>query len=272
MSTHRYALALTPVIPIRTEPREGAEMESQLLFGELMSILETTERWLRIRSEADGSQGWIDRKMATEVTPDYVDWLRRQPQWVCRLPIADLHVDGSNRVVRISMGSTLPGYNPASGRFTVGALTFRLPLQSAMPVGDSHLRALLRTAELFVNTPYLWGGRNIFGLDCSGFVQVVFAMHGIRLPRNAREQALEGVPVASLAEAYPGDLVFFANDAGRITHVGILVAPDRILHCSGDVHVDPISPEGIRSERLGRLTHGAPQLRRLTQLSRRPTV
>lgn len=264
-----YGIALTPVIPMRASADEAAEMTNQLLFGDTFRILEERPRWYLVENIFDGDTGWIDWKMATPITEAYLTELAQKPLFVARQPITDLHQKGEKRPLRISMGSVLPGYDEQSGTFRVNDQLFTVPRRMAMPVKPSYIRALLRTAELFLNTPYLWGGRNIFGADCSGFVQVVYRMHGIFLPRNARQQILLGEPVASFTDAYPGDLAFFAKPDGKITHVGIVLTPDRILHCSGDVHVDKLTAEGIWSDRLQCYTHSEPILRRFAQLGRR---
>ena len=120
-----------------------------------------------------------------------------------------------------------------------------------------------------MNASYVWGGRLISGLDCSGLTQVVYRLNGIDLPRNARQQIACGEPVERFEDAYPGDLAFFAKDNGKITHVGIVYTPDSILHCSGDVHVDRLTAEGIWSDRLNTYTHSAPILRRFSSLKKR---
>lgn len=265
----KYGIALTPVIPMRASASEESEMTNQLLFGDTFRILEEVPRWYRVESLFDGDTGWIDWKMATEIEKSEVEALQSQPVYLARQPITDLHCKGEKRPIRISMGSLLPGYDPGSSSFTVAGQTFTVPPRMALEVKPSYIRALLRTAELFLNTSYLWGGRNIYGADCSGFVQVVYRMHGIDLPRNARQQILHGEPVESFADAYPGDLAFFGKPDGRITHVGIVLTPDTILHCSGNVHVDKLTAEGIWSDRLNCYTHSAPILRRYPQLKRR---
>lgn len=258
----KYGIALTPAIPMRSEAAEESEMTNQLLFGDTFRILDEKPRWFLVENLFDGDTGWIDWKMATLVDPSFIDELQRKPVYVVRLPIADIKRKGDNHPIRVAMGSVLPGYDPVSHSFEVNGMHFSLPARAVMEVVPSHIRALLRTAELYLNTSYLWGGRSIFCADCSGFVQIVYRMHGIDLPRNARQQIMHGEPVGSFAEAYPGDLAFFGKPDGRITHVGIVLTPDTIIHCSGDVHVDKLTADGIWSDRLQCYTHSAPILRR----------
>lgn len=265
----KYGIALTPVIPMRASAAEEAEMTNQLLFGDTFRIIEESPRWYLVENLFDGDTGWIDWKMATLVDDSFITTLQAKPLFVARQPITDLHRKGEKRPLRISIGSVLPGYDPQTSTFVVNDTTFTVAPRMAMQVQPSHIRALLRTAGLFLNTSYLWGGRGIFGADCSGFVQIVYRMHGIDLPRNARQQILHGEPVASFADAYPGDLAFFAKPDGKITHVGIVLTPETIIHCSGDVHIDKLTERGIWSDRLQTYTHSAPILRRFSQLKRR---
>lgn len=264
-----YAIALTPVIPMRSAPDEDAEMVSQVLFGEHFKILEERPRWYLIEHAFDGECGWIDWKMATLILDETAMGIEKETLWMVRHPVTDIRRKGDKTPIRISMGTVLPGYDPVKSEFGVEDKRFSIPARSVIEVKPSHLKALLRTAELFLNTSYLWGGRNIFGADCSGFVQVVYRLNGINLPRNARQQIAFGDPVESFEAVYPGDLAFFAKAGGKITHVGIVLTPDTIIHCSGDVHIDKLTAEGIWSDKLQCFTHGAPILRRFPQLRKR---
>ena len=123
--------------------------------------------------------------------------------------------------------------------------------------------ALESIAKQFLGTSYLWGGRSVFGIDCSGFVQMVFKLFNFKLPRDAYQQAEMGEAIGFLAEAKPGDLAFFDNEQGKITHVGILLAPDVIIHASAIVRIDPIDQAGIVSSSTGLRTHQLRTIRRI---------
>ena len=227
------------VVPLREEAREGAEQLTQLLFGEPCELTETQERWVLVRSLWDGQKGWADRKMMT--------------------------AEGENPPVprKLTMGSLVDGRRVLNGS---ERLTEALPLTR---------ENLLRIYEILADTPYLWGGKSQWGMDCSGMTQVVFSLFGINLLRNASEQVTQGTPVVSLADSRPGDLVFF-DHADRdpqtenresitrnrkISHVGILLSSDEVWHCSGWVRRDAIDPHGIRLPD-GSYTHHLAAIRR----------
>lgn len=223
------------VVPLREEPREGAEQATQLLFGEPCTLLDTQERWVRVRSEWDGQEGWADRKMMqlTGESP--------------RVP------------AKLTMGSMVDGQRVLTG-----------DIRLAEPLPFTHDN-LLRIYSILADTPYLWGGKSEWGMDCSGMTQVVFSLFGVQLLRNASEQITQGTPVPSLPEAQAGDLVFFDHafdnreprtENRRISHVGILLAKDEVWHCSGWVRRDAIDARGIRLED-GSYTHHLAAIRRM---------
>ncbi|MGB0522571.1 MAG: C40 family peptidase, partial [Flammeovirgaceae bacterium] len=157
----------------------------------------------------------------------------------------------------ISIGSVLPFYK--DGQFTIGEDIFQLENATATQSND-----LLITAEAYMHTPYLWGGKSIFGIDCSGFVQQVFkAAKDIKLPRDAYQQAEHGQFV-EYADATAGDLAFFENEKGRIIHVGILTDEREIIHASGRVKIDNFNPRGIISKETGKHTHKLSFIKRVS--------
>jgi len=109
----------------------------------------------------------------------------------------------------------------------------------------------------------LWGGRSPFGIDCSGFTQMVYKLCGMPLKRDAWMQAEQGQDIHLLDETQPGDLAFFDNEEGRIIHVGILTTKNRIIHASGKVRLDSIDHQGIFNSETKRYTHNLRLLKRL---------
>lgn len=265
------------VTPVRQEPSEGSEQLTQLLFGEVCQVLERLPRWTKIRSTVDGQAGWVDFKMVTSIG-DEVTGDEAKGIGVVAVPIAAATDMETGEELMLTLGTRLPNY--AHGTFEILGKKYLIN-----PTCVSHLEDALQTighpagyrlegkgeevctiAQTLLNAPYLWGGKNAMGIDCSGFTQVVYSVFGVNLLRNAREQITQGTPVASLAEAQAGDLAFFDHadrdpKATNISHVGLLLDKQTIIHCSGCVHVDYIDDMGIHLPD-GELTHHLVQIKR----------
>lgn len=265
------------VTPVRMEPSEGSEQLTQLLFGEVCQVLERLPRWTKIRSTMDGQTGWVDFKMVTSIG-DEAKGNEAKGIGVVALPIAPATDMETGEELMLTLGTRLPNY--AHGTFEILGKKYLIN-----PTCVSHLEDALQAighpagyrlegkgeevctiAQTLLNAPYLWGGKNAMGIDCSGFTQVVYSVFGVNLLRNAREQITQGTPVASLAEAQAGDLAFFDHadrdpKATNISHVGLLLDQQTIIHCSGCVHVDYIDDMGIHLPD-GELTHHLVQIKR----------
>ena len=270
-----YVIAHCTVTPVRQEPSEGSEQLTQLLFGEVCEVLDRLPRWTKIRSTLDGQEGWVDFKM---LSPAYSlsPITYSLPTTVVATPIAIATAMETGEELMLTLGTRLPNY--AHGTFEVLGKQYlinpacaSLPISnspSGRPIGGtpSYSHNVCAIAQTLLNAPYLWGGKNAMGMDCSGFTQVVYATQGINLLRNAREQMTQGELVASLADALPGDLAFFDHadrdpKATNISHVGLLLSPTEIIHCSGCVHIDTIDEQGVHLPD-GELTHHLVQIKR----------
>ena len=251
-----YVVANAPVVPVRENPSERAEQSTQLLFGEVCEVIERLNSWVKIRSTVDGQEGWVSFKMVT--LGDESMRLEGDESVVVSPMAVATPVDGGAEL-RLTLGTRLPNYS--NGTFEVLGQQYLID-SSCVKQED-----IVTIAQSLLNTPYLWGGKNMMGLDCSGFTQVVYAAMGINLLRNAREQVTQGELVSSLADAQPGDLAFFDHadrdpKATNISHVGLLLSPTKIIHCSGCVHIDTIDEEGIRLPD-GTLTHHLAKIKRI---------
>ena len=267
-----YVINHCPVTPVREEPAHAAEQATQLLFGEVCEVLDRHSSWTKIRSTMDGQLGWVVSKMLTPVSEEAIRLLGEKRETngesVVATPMAVVTDTKTGEQLMLTIGTRLPYYK--KGTFEVLGKKFKVDPRCVYEVkGDrSEVKGedVVRVAQSLLNVPYLWGGKNIMGYDCSGFTQTVYSVFGINLLRNAREQVTQGQVVGSLAEAQPGDLVFFdhldrAPEATRITHVGMLISPTEVIHCSGCVHVDKIDETGIRLAN-GELTHYLVQIKR----------
>jgi hypothetical protein len=193
---------------------------------------------------------------------------RQEPhaQGVVITPTAVATAKETGEKLILTIGTRLPNYK--KGTFQLLGKQYKIDPRCVYRLGNHEVTGedIVRVARSLLNVPYLWGGKNIMGFDCSGFTQTVYSVFGINLLRNAREQVTQGVEVKSLAEARPGDLVFFDHadrdpQATRITHVGILISPTEVIHCAGYVHIDKIDETGIRLAN-GHRTHHLAHIKR----------
>ena len=267
-----YVINHCPVTPVREEPAHAAEQATQLLFGEVCEVVDRHSSWTKIRSTMDGQVGWVVSKMLTPVSEEAIRLLgeRREAngEGVVAIPMAVATDTKTGEQLILTIGTRLPYYK--KGTFEVLGKKYKINPRCVYEVKGERSEVkgedVVRVAQSLLNVSYLWGGKNIMGYDCSGFTQTVYSVFGINLLRNAREQVTQGQVVGSLAEAQPGDLVFFdhldrAPEATRITHVGMLISPTEVIHCSGCVHVDKIDETGIRLAN-GELSHYLVQIKR----------
>ena len=273
-----FAINHCTVTPVRQEPSEGSEQLTQLLFGEVCEVLDRLPRWTKIRSLVDTQEGWVDFKMVTLTSePSEQLALRVLNAPVVAAPMAPATPMDGGADLLLTLGTRLPNY--AHGTFEILGQQYlidptcvnittaqRSTGEADLQQSDLQRSDLATIAQSLLNAPYLWGGKNAMGMDCSGFTQVVYAAMGVNLLRNAREQMTQGTLVSSLAEAQPGDLAFFDHadrdpKATNISHVGLLLSPTEIIHCSGCVHIDTIDEQGIHLSD-GELTHHLVQIKR----------
>ncbi|MBO4481031.1 MAG: C40 family peptidase [Bacteroidales bacterium] len=246
-----YGICNLSMIPMRSEPAETAEMTSQLLFGEAYAVLEEQGKWLKIATTDCQYEGWIDRKLFNPLRNEEAEAYLTGNKYIVKDLIWFIKEVGSDVTFPIFMGSSFP--YPHDGIVTLGNSQFVITMSEEK--SQTIVDTLLETATAYLHAPYLWGGRTPAGIDCSGFVQIVFKCCGISLPRDASQQALCGETVDFIGEAKAGDVAFFENEEGRIIHTGIIYDANRIIHASGRVRIDPIDQTGIFNQEQGRYTH-----------------
>ena len=266
-----YVIANATVVPVRENPSEGAEQLTQLLFGEVCEVLDRLPRWTKIRSTLDGQEGWVDFKMVSPASSLIASSPHRLEAIVAAPMAAATPMDGGADLL-LTLGTRLPNYS--HGTFEVLGQQYLIDptcvnittTQRSTGEADLQRSDLVTIAQSLLNAPYLWGGKNLMGIDCSGFTQVVYAAMGVNLLRNAREQITQGEVVSSLSDVQPGDLAFFDHadrdpKATNISHVGLMLSPTEIIHCSGCVHIGTIDEQGIHLPD-GTLTHHLVQIKR----------
>ena len=258
-----FGIADLSLIPMRSEKSDRSEMISQILFGEMYQVLEMDEKWVYVRLIHDGNEGWIDRKMYVPVSDEYVVKYRSESPMLTTEVFNIITKDGDYGNKLIVAGSVLPFFDVITKKMMIGEDSYTL-VSKIKDVGIDSLRDLIIDyALMYYNTPYLWGGRSPYGIDCSGLVQIVYRMAGIDLPRDAADQVNGGQDFSFVEEALPGDLAFFGDDTGVITHVGIIWEQNRIIHASGRVRVDKIDHQGIFNEEIKRYTHNLKVIKRI---------
>ena len=246
MTSSPHVTVRASVAPLLGDSRISASLTSQLLAGETAAVIEQRGDWLHVRGE-DGYEGWTHAGYVGAASGDEHSW---------RISLG-CTVRESTSVTR-TLPRTLPlGARVAPSAEVVDGIALAAetrPLRFAPDAGAIAVSA----ATLFAGASYLWGGVTPWGCDCSGFVQRVFRLHGVGLPRDAWQQASIGTTVSddSAAPHHAGDLLFFTDrDDRRVTHVGIALGNARMVHSSltrGGVAIDQMDGDDPYVERLRR--------------------
>jgi len=240
-----YAVVSVPAAPVRRKPMHRKEMVNQLLFGETVKLLkEKGELWVKVRSLHDNYEGWMTNTLITEIDEVAANTMSAY----ATTDMLNIIAIGDKKM-NIPAGSSLPFFDDGKGK--LGDVEYQFNGNYCKRDEQKPSEELVKKLALpWLNAPYLWGGRTVLGVDCSGFVQVVYKLMGIDLPRDAWQQAQEGKPVKKFADVRAGDLAFFDNKED-IVHVGILLGDGQIIHASGKVRIDGINQKGIIKKEKG---------------------
>ena len=229
----QYGICNLSIVPLRVEPSDSCELVSQVLYGELFKVLEQRKSWSRIRLAFDKYEGWIDNKQYLEIDEEQYKTLKQQDH-ILSTDLIEYVQDENQQLYTIPMGSSLNGLALLKHTHDGNSV--------ASKQEKSHL---IKTAFTYLNAPYLWGGKTPFGIDCSGFTQMVYKLNGYAILRDASQQATQGIALSFIEESEPGDLAFFDNSEGHITHVGIIMEDNYIIHAHGKVRIDRLDHSGI---------------------------
>jgi hypothetical protein len=224
------------IASLRSEPDEKSEMFSQMLYGETCEILGNEGNFLKIKMNFDGSEGFVNKDHLAEIAEIPKTFPIEKPFEIFDFP------EGKNV---LSIGAEVD-----------------FPVEKSADKNNIR-QSISETAKKFLNVPFLHGGRSFFGIDSAGFVQLVFKIHGIALPRKAEQQAESGKVLDFLGEGEAGDLAFFENADGKIFHVGILLNNSELIHVHEKVRIDTLDSSGIFNKNLKKHTHKLRFVRRI---------
>ncbi len=252
-----YAACCVPVAPVRLEPDHRSEMVSQLIFGEccIITIVEKNG-WVKIVNKLDAYTGWCEQSHFQEIddTQYYVEENDFTAEWVNQ-------VDYNGHQMWVPFGSSLTAMKNGNVFWRRNTVHYSGKVWNPV-TAKRDAKTIKQLAFKFLNSPYLWGGKSVFGVDCSGFTQSVYKMLNIHLFRDSQQQATQGELVAFLQQAHCGDLAFFDDEEGRIIHVGMLLNANEIIHSAGKVRIDKIDNEGIVHAETGQRTQKLRIIRR----------
>jgi hypothetical protein len=243
-----FGICNLAMIPLRFEASDKSEIVSQVLFGEHFEILEQHKQWSFIKMQYDGYEGWVDSKQYQLISESNFSQLSTEAI-ILNADLIEYITGPSNLLIPIPLGSCLSFIN--HHEINISNFDF----EGTKTSGEKSKVNLISTAFMYLNAPYLWGGKTPFGIDCSGFTQMVYKLNGYKLLRDASQQSAQGEALSFIEESEPGDLAFFDNEDGNIIHVGIIMEDNYIIHASGKVRIDRLDHLGIFNSETNKHTH-----------------
>lgn len=264
--TYKYGICNISHAPVRETISHASEMKTELLFGDFFEIRDRYMNWLKIENAFDGYEGWVDEKQIQYLTEEeFAAHKADKTQCFTSGFMSEIQRHSNHDILRVGVGCRLPLYK--DGVFKLGSQVYSYQGDVLEPEDDAEnrRRAVVNLASLFINTPYLWGGKSSFAADCSGFTQLLYRIEGVNLLRDSSQQATQGTNINLLAEAKAGDLLFFDNENEQIVHVGIYNGNGLIIHSSGLVRIDPVDHEGIFKQEISTYSHHLRLIRRVLE-------
>ncbi len=246
-----FGICNLSIVPLRFEPSDKSELTSQVLYGDLFEIIEIQPKWSYIKLVFDDYQGWIDNKQFLTITKESFQKFKNTPLKLTT-NLVEFVTCNDDTLLPIPLGANVNAVTFFEHEFDGSFNSEKFPKKH-----------LLETAFNYLNAPYLWGGKTPFGIDCSGFTQMVYKINGHALLRDASQQATQGEVLSFLEESEAGDLAFFDNEEGIITHVGIIMPDNYIIHAHGKVRIDKLDHSGIYNLNTKRHTHKLRVIRKI---------
>lgn len=248
----QYGICSLSIVPIRLVADDTVELVSQLLYGEHFKILERRKYWSRIRNAYDGFEGWVKNLQISTIDEVQYDEIEHSKKAKFSADLISFVSDRSNVLLPIVLGSSVQNVELLSHGFDGESIH-----------SEKEKSSLVRTALQYINAPYLTGGRSPFGIDSSGYTQMVYKINGHALKRSALEQSAQGEALSFIEESEPGDLAFFDDKEGKIDHVGIILKDNYIIHAFGKVRIDRIDHTGIFNAETRNYTHSLRVIKKL---------
>lgn len=251
----KFGITELSIVPVRSDKKEQSEQVTQLLFGDTFTIIERRKAWYHIISTLDNYEGWIDIKLATEISEELYNIINNQQKTITNDLISVIYKNKETAPIFIPAGSSLTDYNKETKSFSIGANSYSVDTYIENLNPKLIRKNIIKIAKYYLNAPYLWGGKTGFGIDCSGFSQIVYNINGLNIPRDASQQVKLGKTINILNDVQAGDLAFFDNNEGNIIHVGFFIDQKTIIHASGKVRIDNIDHQGIYNNDTKEYTH-----------------
>jgi gamma-D-glutamyl-L-lysine dipeptidyl-peptidase len=242
-------------VPLRSAPTHKSEMLSQLLFGEKYRLVDRSGSWLKVKTLFDNYHGWIDMDHLQCTVDENIS-----RGHVLNRSLLCYKNDKTKMVLEAGCEIFDPDFN--NKLFSVGKNIYNTCpefSENFISTNDS----LPEIAMKFINSPYIWGGRIPSGIDCSGLTQLAYKIYRIPIARDATDQAEEGTTIDFIDEAIPGDLAFFDNSRGMISHVGMIISKGLIIHASGRVRIDSVDHHGIFKNEINGYSHNLRTIKRI---------